>query len=589
MNAAAAAVVVLNGRQAFDPRATLFAHNEPGAWYDASDLGTMFTDSAGTTPVTAVEQAVGLILDKSRGLAVGGELVTNGDFGNGTTGWGQFAGTIAVSGGEVTLTANAGAAFPQITQTISGLTAGRMYVMTGTARRGTSADPVFISPVSGTSVQTTATTATALRVVFTATGATSNIGLGIFSASANGTAIFDNISVREIAGTHAIQATAASRPVLRNRYNQLTYSEQFDNAAWTKNGATVTANTTTAPDGTATADSLIESAGSGPHGISLGTLLSANTPVSFAFRVKQIGNRNVRTTLYTGGSGLRAIFDLSTLTATNGSYGSASFLAASVTALDNNWFLIQLSGTVSPTEANPVIGIEALSGTSVFYTGDGTSGIYLWGADLRSANDTIYPYQRIEAATVYDSDASKFPLYLACDGSDDSLYTAANLDLSSTDKVTVFAGVTKLSDAAAGIVVELSADINGVNGAFYAAAPETTGASGDFSFRSKGTGAANPAYSGTVLAPAMRVFTGIGNISGDSTILRLDGVQVGTSLDDQGTGNYGSYPLYIGRRNNASLPFNGRIYQLIVRGAASSAAEIASTERYIAGKQLMAL
>lgn len=44
---------------------SLFAQGEPGVWYDPSDFSTMFQDSAGTVPVTAVEQPVGLILDKS--------------------------------------------------------------------------------------------------------------------------------------------------------------------------------------------------------------------------------------------------------------------------------------------------------------------------------------------------------------------------------------------------------------------------------------------------------------------------------------------------------------------------------------------
>ena len=35
------------------------------AWYDPSDLSTMFQDAAGTTPVTEAGQPVGLILDKS--------------------------------------------------------------------------------------------------------------------------------------------------------------------------------------------------------------------------------------------------------------------------------------------------------------------------------------------------------------------------------------------------------------------------------------------------------------------------------------------------------------------------------------------
>ena len=44
---------------------SLFASSEVGAWYDPSDLTTLFQDDAGTTPVTAVEQPVGKMLDKS--------------------------------------------------------------------------------------------------------------------------------------------------------------------------------------------------------------------------------------------------------------------------------------------------------------------------------------------------------------------------------------------------------------------------------------------------------------------------------------------------------------------------------------------
>jgi hypothetical protein len=49
---------------AFSP-ADLFANGEQGVWYDPSDFSTMFQDSAGTIPVTAVGQPVGKILDKS--------------------------------------------------------------------------------------------------------------------------------------------------------------------------------------------------------------------------------------------------------------------------------------------------------------------------------------------------------------------------------------------------------------------------------------------------------------------------------------------------------------------------------------------
>jgi hypothetical protein len=44
---------------------SLFASGEQGAWYDPSDFSTMFQDSAGTTPVTAVGQTVKKIIDRS--------------------------------------------------------------------------------------------------------------------------------------------------------------------------------------------------------------------------------------------------------------------------------------------------------------------------------------------------------------------------------------------------------------------------------------------------------------------------------------------------------------------------------------------
>ena len=45
--------------------ALLFTNNEQGIWYDPYDLTTMFQDKAGTIPVTADGDPIGLILDKS--------------------------------------------------------------------------------------------------------------------------------------------------------------------------------------------------------------------------------------------------------------------------------------------------------------------------------------------------------------------------------------------------------------------------------------------------------------------------------------------------------------------------------------------
>jgi hypothetical protein len=57
--------------------AALFAGGQVGLWYDPNDLFTLFQDAAGTTPVTAVGQSVGLIRDKSGNGGHASQTVTS--------------------------------------------------------------------------------------------------------------------------------------------------------------------------------------------------------------------------------------------------------------------------------------------------------------------------------------------------------------------------------------------------------------------------------------------------------------------------------------------------------------------------------
>lgn len=148
--------------------------------------------------------------------------------------------------------------------------------------------------------------------------------------------------------------------------------------------------------------------------------------------------------------------------------------------------------------------------------------------------------------------------------------------------MSVFAGVRKLSDAALGMITELSASVGANNGSFYLVGP-SGGSQADYSFVNKGTASAGAGSSGYA-APVTNTLIGLGNISGDLATLRVNGAQVGTNSADQGTGNYGNYPLYIGRRNNASLPFNGQMYSMIIVGKAVTAGELSSTEKFVASK-----
>ena len=70
--------------------ATLFNNGEQGAWYDPSDLSTLFQDDAGTTPVTEPGQTVGLMLDKRLGLTLNANIADHavGPLGSSSSGRG---------------------------------------------------------------------------------------------------------------------------------------------------------------------------------------------------------------------------------------------------------------------------------------------------------------------------------------------------------------------------------------------------------------------------------------------------------------------------------------------------------------------
>lgn len=159
-----------------------------------------------------------------------------------------------------------------------------------------------------------------------------------------------------------------------------------------------------------------------------------------------------------------------------------------------------------------------------------------------------------------------------------------SINMGARDELTIIAGVRKNSDAAAALVAEFSVNAGGNLGAFYFAAPETTGAGGNYTFQARGTGSPGILASGTFLAPDLAVMTMTAKISTPSRVIRRNGVQVGTDAPALGTGNFGNFPLFLGSRNNANLFFNGRIYGMIIINRLLTAGEIAAAEAWMATK-----
>jgi hypothetical protein len=176
--------------------------------------------------------------------------------------------------------------------------------------------------------------------------------------------------------------------------------------------------------------------------------------------------------------------------------------------------------------------------------------------------------------------------WLAFDGVGDAMATAA-IDFTGTDKMIVFSGVRKLDDSIIGVLYELSDNTNSNDGTLWAI-PGYSGfqtATGAFwNASGKGTVLQRVTTSDTFSAPQTVVQTHLVDISGDTVTLRINGTQDAQNTGDLGTGNFGNYPLFIGARSQASLYFKGNLYGLVIPGKMASAAEIASTEAYLAAK-----
>jgi len=184
---------------------SLFANNEQGFVYDPNDLSTMFQDSAGTIPVTAVGQPVGLMLDKSKGVVLGSELASVTE-----------VVSLPIDGVVGVKTYNIGT-----------VAIGKTYQISFTVTNYTGSGDVGIAGPSthwadGTAVNTASNgTKTCIRT---------NIGTGSINLYTRNTAacVFSNISIKELKGNHAYQSVSASRPILQRNATTGAYYLAFD-------------------------------------------------------------------------------------------------------------------------------------------------------------------------------------------------------------------------------------------------------------------------------------------------------------------------------------------------------------------------
>lgn len=181
------------------------------------------------------------------------------------------------------------------------------------------------------------------------------------------------------------------------RTNLLLRSREFGNASWVKSATTVTAAQVVAPDGTTTADFLKEDGTTAFHRLGQTITVTANTAYVASIYAKAGTRRYVWLQPNFSGFTNDGVFDLQT--------GAVSGTGASITALGNGWYRCSVSFTTGA--ATTSLDLRPGLSTSMAiasYSGDNTSGAYIWQADLQAGSFITSPIPTTTAAATRAAD-----------------------------------------------------------------------------------------------------------------------------------------------------------------------------------------
>ena len=168
-----------------------------------------------------------------------------------------------------------------------------------------------------------------------------------------------------------------------SRTNLITQSEAFDNSYWTKSGATVVGGfASPSADSPLGAFKLVEGTSNSIHRVGRATF-TANVERTLSVFAKK-GERDYISLFennYPAGI-IGVIFNLNNGTHYN--TNPAYYSNVKIELISNGWYKCSVTMTNGGLQV-PSIGVSA-DGLTNSYTGDGTSGIYIFGAQLEEAS-----------------------------------------------------------------------------------------------------------------------------------------------------------------------------------------------------------
>lgn len=205
-------------------------------------------------------------------------------------------------------------------------------------------------------------------------------------------------------------------PFVTDYRNLLGYTEDFTNGYWISANATTTANSTTSPTGTNTADTLTETSATGAHGLS-SDVISFTSGVSYAFSIYAKNTASGRGFIQLAAWQITASnqnaycnFDL-----INGVVGGSGNATGQIQDVGNGWYRCTMVVTSGKTysERYNVFLVDNINATSLqSYAGNATKGIYIWGSQLEigTSASAYQPILAANSSSTFMSSQMKFNL-----------------------------------------------------------------------------------------------------------------------------------------------------------------------------------
>jgi len=172
------------------------------------------------------------------------------------------------------------------------------------------------------------------------------------------------------------------------RTNLVTWSEDFTNANWILENSTISANATVSPNGTTTADKVIASAVGG--GKYIAQIITVSSGVVYTSTAYYKASENNLAWMRLGGvsNNPYVIYNLSTQAVVS----TSGLISSSITPMANGWFKVTATVTTTSDLLAPCLFVlpstgYTLDGSNIpQFTGNGSNGGFIWGAQLEAGS-----------------------------------------------------------------------------------------------------------------------------------------------------------------------------------------------------------